>query len=91
MRRRSDAPTVVDLFASPELASLSVLEVAAEIARLALVAAHPSAPDDDEVPLERRAASAVINAAGDLTTAIERYRLALARARERDRDDLLPF
>jgi hypothetical protein len=91
MRRRHDALTVLDVLASPELAPLAVLESAADIARLALIAAHPSTHDDDEVPIESRAASAVIDAAGHLATEIARYRLALARARERDRDDLLPF
>lgn len=91
MRRRSDGLSIVDLFASPELAPLSMLEAAAEIARLALLAAHPCEPDSDDPPLEGRAASAVIDAADDLATAIHRYRLALARARDHDRDDLLPF
>jgi hypothetical protein len=91
MRARSTAPTVVDLFASPELAPLSVLEAAVEIARLSLVAAHSYEPARDAPSLEHRAASVVIDAADALATAIQRYRLALARARDRDRDDLLPF
>jgi hypothetical protein len=91
IRRRLDVLTVVDVLASPELAPLAVLESAADIARLALIAAYPSGIHDDEVPVESRAASAVIDAAGNLATEIARYRLALARARERDRDDLLPF
>jgi hypothetical protein len=92
MRCSTASLTVVDLFASPELAALSVLESSAEIARLALVAAYPDVPEGDP-PLERRAACAVIDAAAELVTEVQRYRLALARARERDRehDDLLPF
>jgi len=91
---RPTALSVVDLFASPELAALSVLEAAAEIARLALVAAYPDVPEGDP-PLERRAACAVIDAAANLITEVDRYRLVLARARDRDRDrdrdDLSPF
>lgn len=92
MRSQSLAVTVsvADIFSSPELAVLSVLESAAEIARLALVAAYPDVSDGD-LPLERRAACAVIDAAAALVTELHRYRLALARAQNRDRDDLSPF
>lgn len=41
MYRQSLAITVADIFSSPELAALSILESAAEVARLALVAAYP--------------------------------------------------
>jgi len=90
MCRQSLAVTVADIFSAPELAALSVLESAAEIARLALVAAYPDVSDGDP-PLERRAACAVIDAAAALVTEVHRYRLALARPRDHDRDDLLPF
>ena len=90
MCRPSLAITVADIFSSPELAALSVLESAAEIARLALVAAYPDVSDGAPPP-ERRAACAVIDAAADLVTTLHRYRLALARARDHDRDDLSPF
>jgi hypothetical protein len=86
----SASVTVADIFASPELAPLSVLEAAADMTRLALVAAYPDVLDGAP-PLERRAACAVIDAAAVLVTEVHRYRLALARARERDRHDLLPF
>lgn len=82
--------TVANIFSSPELAALSILESAAEIARLALVAAYPDVPEGDP-PLERRSACAVIDAAADLVTEIHRYRLALSRANDRERDDLSPF
>lgn len=90
MCRQFLAVTVADIFSSPELAALSVLESAAEIARLALVAAYPDVSERDP-PLERRAACAVIDAAAALVTEVHRYRLALTRARDRDRDELLPF
>lgn len=90
MRSQSLAVTVADIFSSPELAALSVLESAAEIARLALVATYPDVSDGDP-PLERRAACAVIDAAAALVTELHRYRLALARAQNRERDDLSPF
>lgn len=91
MSCRHHALTVVDVLASPELAPLAVLESAADIARLALIAAYPCTQQNDELPVESRAAIALIDAVGHLATEIARYRLALARARERDRDDLLPF
>ena len=90
MNRSTVGLDVADLFISPELAALTVLETAADTARLALIAAYPNVPQG-EPPLERRAACAVIDAAAELVTELHRYRLALARARDRDRDDLLPF
>ncbi len=71
MCRQSLVVTVADIFSSPELAALSVLESAAEIARLSLVAAYPDVSDEDP-PLERRAACAVIDAAAALVTGIHR-------------------
>jgi hypothetical protein len=92
MRAATRRPTVVDLYASPELGVLAVLESAVDVALLALVAAHPEdEADAEDVPLERRAARNLVSAAGDLETALHRYRLALVRARERDRDEQLPF
>lgn len=90
MRSRSLAVTVADIFSSPELAVLSVLESAAESARLAHDARYPDV-SYGEPPLERRAACAAIDAAAALVTEVHRYRLALARAQNRDRDDLSPF
>jgi hypothetical protein len=92
MRPAIRRPSIVDLYASPELGVLAVLESAVDVALLALVAAYPEdEPDAENVPLERRAARNLVSAAGDLATALHRYRLALVRARERDCDDLLPF
>jgi len=92
MRSRSAPPTVVDLYASPELGVLAVLEAAVDVALVALVAAPPDdGPDAEHVTIERRAARALVDAAHEIATALDRYRLALARARERERDGLLPF
>jgi hypothetical protein len=85
-------PTVVEVFASPELSVLALLEAAVDVALVALVAAHPDdEPDPGAVPVERRAAKSLIAAAGALAVALDRYRLALARARDRNLDDQLPF
>jgi hypothetical protein len=92
MRLRASRPSVVDLYAAPELAVLAVLEAGVDVALVALVAAHPEDLDDeDPAPHERRAARQLIEAARDLASAVNRYRLALACARDRERDGLLPF
>jgi hypothetical protein len=90
MRFCASRPSVLDLYAAPELAVLAVLEAGVDVALVALIAAHPD-DDDDPVPPERRAARQLIEAARDLASAVNRYRLALARARDRERDELLPF
>jgi hypothetical protein len=90
--RSSRCPTVDEVYAAPQLGVLALLEAAVDVALVALVAAHPDdEPEPADVPLERRAARNVVAAAGTLSTALDRYRLAVARARERDRDDQLPF
>ena len=66
MRSRSAPPTVVDLYASPELGVLSVLDAAVDVALVALVAAHPDdGPDAEHVTIERRAARALVDAGVD--------------------------
>lgn len=93
MTLRFSRPRLDDLYSAPELAALSILEAAADVAVVALLAAHPD--DDDELdadsPLEQRAASNLVDAARDVAAAVNRYRLALVLARARRRDDLLPF
>lgn len=91
---RFNRPRVEHLYAAPELAVLAVLEAAVDVALVALIAAHPDDDDDlddDPIPQERRAARALIDAARDVASAVNRYRLALILARDRDRNDLLPF
>lgn len=90
MHLHPSRPSVLDLYAAAELAILAVLEAGVDVALVALIAAHPD-DDDDPIPPERRAARHVIEAARDLASAVNRYRLALARARDRERDELLPF
>lgn len=82
---------VEDLYAAPELAVLAVLEAAVDVSLVALVAAHPDDHElEDDPPLpERVAARALVAAVRDVVDAVNRYRLALSRARDRDR--LLPF
>jgi hypothetical protein len=92
MMRCRAIPLTVDLFDSPELAVLAVLDTAVEVALAALVVAYPDNElDADELPIERRAARGLVTAAHDLSEALARYRLALARAKERDRIDNNPF
>lgn len=85
-------PRVDDLYAAPELAVLAVLETNAHVAVLALGAAHPDLQDVDDrdtEALELHAAIAILDAARTLAETINRYRLALALAEQRD--ELLPF
>jgi hypothetical protein len=80
-------PLSADLFDSPELAVVAVVDTAVEVCLVALVVAHPDDDrDDDDVPLERRAARGLVTALYDVSHAIRRYRLALERANERDRE-----
>lgn len=92
MHLRFSRPRLDDLYSAPELAALSLLEAAADVAVVALLAAHP---DDDELDAdphaEQCAARNLVDLARDVGAAVNRYRLALVFARERRRDDLLPF
>lgn len=91
MRLRLSCPRVDDLHAAPELAVLAVLEAAVDVTLIALVAADPDDDGDGAPTPERRAARALADAARNVASAVNRYRLALALARERRRDDLMPF
>jgi hypothetical protein len=80
-------PVSADLFDSPELAIVAVLDTTVEVALIVLIVAYPDDElDTDELPLERRAARRLVTSLYDLSRAISRYRLALERAKERDRD-----
>ena len=79
---------VSQLALDPELAALSVLDVALKQAACALLAAHQDIGQvEDELPAPT-AARAVIDAAWDLRALLRRYRATLARDRRR-RD--IPF
>jgi hypothetical protein len=84
-------PSVQQLWVAPELAALAVLEVAADTAVLALAAVHPELHDLDDLDdyPDLRAALDLIDTARAVAGCINRYRLALVLAQERD--DLLPF
>ncbi len=91
MRLRLTAPRVDDLFAAPELA---VLEATVDVTLIALVAADPDDDGldrDEPTPPERRASRALADAARNVAAAINRYRLALLLADERERRHLPPF
>ena len=91
-RLRFSRPRLDDLYSAPELATLAVLEAAADVAVVALLAAHPDDDGlDDHPAADVLAARALVDAARDVATSVNRYRLALVLARERARDDLLPF
>lgn len=83
MLHRRREPSVDQLRESPDLASLAMLEMAADIAILALTAVHPDLQDrdretdDDDVSL--RAALVVIDLARSLGDSLGRYRRALRR------------
>ena len=92
MHNRLGSPSVDDLFASPELGVLAILEAAIDVTLVALIAAHPDDVSDAEhIPIEQRAAYGLVDAAHRVESAIHRYRLALTRARERDRERDDPF
>lgn len=93
MPRAFILPRVEHLSAEPQLASLAVLETAANIAILALGAEYPELACRDVSllePPEIRAAIELVDLARDLDAAITRYRRALVEARENE-TDLLPF
>ena len=84
-------PSVEELWVAPELAALAVLEVAADTAILALAAVYPELQEldkRDDYPEIRRALD-IIDTACAVAACVNRYRLALVVAQERD--DLLPF
>ena len=96
MAARITLPSCEDLSAEPQLAILTVLEAAADIAVLALGAEYPElACRDVELgePPELRAALNLVESACALERSLHRYRRALrdARMREEEEDDLLPF
>ena len=89
-------PRVEHLAAEPQLASLALLETAANVAILALGAEYPElACDDVELrgPPELRVAVDLIALARAVDVTIARYMRALAarHEREREQDELLPF
>lgn len=84
-------PSVEQLWGAPELAALAVLQVAADMAVLALAAVYPEIQDldnHDDYP-ELRGALDVIDTARAVAVCVNRYKLALIRAQQRD--ELLPF
>ena len=90
--RAAHLPHVEDLYVAPELAVLAILETNVQVADLALAAAHPELHDvgvADAAALELQAAIAILDAARTLAQAINRYRVALVHAEQRD--ELLPF
>jgi hypothetical protein len=91
MPRVVHLPQCDDLRAAPELAVLAVLESNINVAVLALGAAYPEIQglaDLDESD-DLRAALAIMDMARALGAAVNRYRLAIVVARERD--EPLPF
>lgn len=97
---RAFAPLRVErLSAEPQLASLAILESAADVAVVALAAEYPElASDHDLTNYERelpelRSAIDVIELARALVVTITRYKRDIAARHERDRrqSDLLPF
>ena len=86
-------PRVEQLSVEPQLASLAVLEAAANVAILALAAEHPELGGDDEVQRhddELRAALDLVELARAIGITIMRYRRALAE-RQRSEQQRLPF
>jgi len=89
-------PRVEHLSAEPQLASLAVLETAANVAILALAAEYPELASDDvdlREPPELGPAVDIIELARAIDMSIARYTRALAARleREREEDELLPF
>jgi hypothetical protein len=87
-------PRVEQLSSEPQLASLAVLETAANVAILALAAEHPELGGDDDIQRddddELRAALDLVELARAIGITIMRYRRALAE-RQRSEQQLLPF
>ena len=89
-------PRVEHLSAEPQLASLAILETAANVAILALAAEYPELASDDvdlREPPELGPAVDIIELALAVDRTIARYRCAVAERyeREREEDELLPF
>lgn len=88
-------PHADHLSAEPQLASLALLEVAANVTILALAAEYPELAShvDRHEPLELQAAGDLIELARAIALTITRYRRALVErlARKREQDELLPF
>ena len=77
---------------APELATLALLEAAANTAALALIAVFPEIQDlddEDDDGAELRAALDVIDKARAVALSVKRYRRALLLAQERH--DPTPF
>ena len=85
-------PRVEQLSAEPQLASLAILEAAANVAILALAAEHSELGDDDiqRDDHELHAALDLVDLARAIGITIMRYRRALAESR-RNEQRLLPF
>jgi hypothetical protein len=87
-RRR---PSIEELWIAPELASLTMLEAALDMALLSMLAVYPEMQDLDRAdqtdPLG--AAIVVIEDARTLAASLARYRLILRRVS--DRADNMPF
>jgi len=75
-------PTCEQLVHNPELASLALLEVALDIASLALAAVWPELHEIEMANEhdEPRAALEILQLSGDLSVAIEHYKRVLGRA-----------
>jgi hypothetical protein len=96
MARAIVLPRAEHLSTEPQLASLAVLEAAANVAILALCAEYPELACDHvdlREPLELRAVQDLIELAQAVDGGIARYRLALAMRHEREceEQELLPF
>ena len=92
-------PTVPELVQAPELASITLLEHALDLAAQALLAEHPTLADDfararDDGPV-LTLASSICRRAAALERALRRYRQAVRDALEppgsRDGGDDMPF
>jgi hypothetical protein len=85
-------PRIEQLSVEPQLASLAVLETAANVAVLALAAEHPELGGDDDQrdDDELRTALDLVELARAIGITIVRYRRALAE-RQRSEQQLLPF
>lgn len=94
--RRVSAPferlSTEDLLSAPELASLALLEAALSVTTLALGAACPDLNDPNVellVDLPAQAAFDVVERARELVASLNRYRLAVVVAHQREVD--IPF
>lgn len=81
-------PAVPTLIRSPERAALGVLQAAAEIARNALLAAHPQLVGDPTGDPLDRAVRKILRHLGRLDAALEQY---IRADDDWEPDDDLPF